>query len=97
MDSRCYNRLRAEVNDDFPLEFIKRLQRFDPVLLCGKCNVDAMLSSTPLLWIQDPLKPRPFGREPHDLDSPNLDGHLPPHPCYSLQLRRTEIDCGLQG
>ncbi|GBO34163.1 hypothetical protein AVEN_20986-1 [Araneus ventricosus] len=35
-----------------------------------------------------PLKPGLFGRKRYELDSPNLDGHLPhhPNPCYSLHL-----------
>ncbi|GBO14514.1 hypothetical protein AVEN_88529-1 [Araneus ventricosus] len=46
-----------------------------------------------------PLKPGPFGRKRHELDSPNLGGHLPPHltPSYKLPLRHTEMGCGLQG
>ncbi|GBN36563.1 hypothetical protein AVEN_122749-1 [Araneus ventricosus] len=31
------------------------------------------------------------------MDSPNLGGHLPHHPCYNLPLRHTEMGCGLQG
>ncbi|GBM43778.1 hypothetical protein AVEN_109630-1 [Araneus ventricosus] len=43
-----------------------------------------------------PLKPRIFGRKRHELDSPNLDGHLPHHPspCYNLPLK---LSCGWQG
>ncbi|GBM96134.1 hypothetical protein AVEN_153259-1 [Araneus ventricosus] len=31
-------------------------------------------------FLLDPLKPRLLGRIPHELDSPNLGGHLPHHP-----------------
>ncbi|GBM94204.1 hypothetical protein AVEN_55754-1 [Araneus ventricosus] len=43
------------------------------------------------------LKPGPFDRKRHELDSPNLGGRLPPHTCYNLPLRRMEMRCGLQG
>ncbi|GBO29419.1 hypothetical protein AVEN_11085-1 [Araneus ventricosus] len=43
-----------------------------------------------------PLK---TGRIHHELNSPNLGGHLPHHPtpCYNQPLRRTEMGCGWQG
>ncbi|GBO29206.1 hypothetical protein AVEN_117876-1 [Araneus ventricosus] len=41
-----------------------------------------------------PLKPGYFGRLRHELDSPNLRGHLPHHPCCNPPLRRTEMGCG---
>ncbi|GBO29875.1 hypothetical protein AVEN_56735-1, partial [Araneus ventricosus] len=46
-----------------------------------------------------PLKPGLFGRKRHELDSPNLGGHLPRHPTpwYNLSLRCTEMGCGAQG
>ncbi|GBL98380.1 hypothetical protein AVEN_187719-1 [Araneus ventricosus] len=46
-----------------------------------------------------PLKPEPFGRKRHELDSPNLGCHLQHHSTsfYNLPLRRPEMGCGLQG
>ncbi|GBM40657.1 hypothetical protein AVEN_111285-1 [Araneus ventricosus] len=41
------------------------------------------------------FQPGLFGRERHELDSPNVGGPLP-HPCYNLPLRRTEMVCGWQ-
>ncbi|GBN11299.1 hypothetical protein AVEN_151131-1, partial [Araneus ventricosus] len=43
-----------------------------------------------------PLKPGVFGRKRHELDSPNLGGHLPHHSifCHNLPLRLTEMGCG---
>ncbi|GBN75939.1 hypothetical protein AVEN_255327-1 [Araneus ventricosus] len=45
------------------------------------------------------LKPELFGKMQHELDSPNMGGHLPHHPkpCYNLPLRRSETVCGWQG
>ncbi|GBN59195.1 hypothetical protein AVEN_189343-1 [Araneus ventricosus] len=39
------------------------------------------------------------GGKRHELDSPNLNGHLSHHPAllYNLPLRRAEIGCGWQG
>ncbi|GBM33684.1 hypothetical protein AVEN_54815-1 [Araneus ventricosus] len=47
-----------------------------------------------------PFKTGPFlGRIRHELDSPNLGGHLPhlPNPCCNLPLRRTKMGCCGQG
>ncbi|GBM74510.1 hypothetical protein AVEN_178448-1 [Araneus ventricosus] len=35
----------------------------------------------------------------HELDSPNMGGHLPHHStlCYNLPLRRSEMGCGCKG
>ncbi|GBO26808.1 hypothetical protein AVEN_82608-1 [Araneus ventricosus] len=40
-----------------------------------------------------------FGRMRHELNSPNLGGHLPCHltPCYNLPLRCTKMGCDGQG
>ncbi|GBN22519.1 hypothetical protein AVEN_187823-1 [Araneus ventricosus] len=60
--------------------------------ICGGSSVESVFKPAP-------LKPATFGRNRHELDSPNLDGHLPPHhtSCYNLPLGRTEMGCGLQG
>ncbi|GBN29315.1 hypothetical protein AVEN_167141-1, partial [Araneus ventricosus] len=44
-----------------------------------------------------PLKPGDFGRKRHELDSPNLGGHLPLTSCYNLPVRCSGMDCGWQG
>ncbi|GBM17634.1 hypothetical protein AVEN_200881-1 [Araneus ventricosus] len=43
-----------------------------------------------------PLKPGVLGRKRHELDSPNLGGHLPHHPtfCYYHPVKHTEMSCG---
>ncbi|GBN00778.1 hypothetical protein AVEN_168995-1 [Araneus ventricosus] len=44
--------------------------------------------------VSAPLKSGLFGRMRHELNSPNLGGHLPhPYPLYSLPLKRTEMGC----
>ncbi|GBL92583.1 hypothetical protein AVEN_131413-1 [Araneus ventricosus] len=49
-------------------------------------------------FLPSPLKPCLL-RMIHELNSPNLGGHLPhpPNPCYNLSLRRKEMGCGCQG
>ncbi|GBL87733.1 hypothetical protein AVEN_81344-1 [Araneus ventricosus] len=46
-----------------------------------------------------PLKQELFWRIRHELNSPNLGGHLPhnPNPCCNLPLRPMEMGCGTQG
>ncbi|GBM99228.1 hypothetical protein AVEN_182334-1 [Araneus ventricosus] len=46
-----------------------------------------------------PLKPGVFGRKRHELDLPNLGGHLPHNLIlfYNFPLRRTEMGCGWIG
>ncbi|GBM82597.1 hypothetical protein AVEN_201876-1 [Araneus ventricosus] len=54
------------------------------------------LQSRDDIFLLAPLKQGYFGRLRHELDSPNLRGHLP-HPltpCRNLPLRRTEMGCG---
>ncbi|GBN64587.1 hypothetical protein AVEN_189781-1 [Araneus ventricosus] len=70
-------------------------------LLDDWCNIpqdqiDNLILSMPR---RSPLKPGVFGRKRHELDSPNLGGHLPRHSTlyYNLLLRRTEMGCGWQG
>ncbi|GBO25029.1 hypothetical protein AVEN_161915-1 [Araneus ventricosus] len=47
------------------------------------------------LFLLVPLKLRLWGRR-HEFVSPNLGGRLPPHPCYNLPLKLTEMGCGSQ-
>ncbi|GBO07707.1 hypothetical protein AVEN_83795-1 [Araneus ventricosus] len=43
------------------------------------------------LFLLAPLKPGPSEWKQHELDSPNLGGHLPPHRFYKLPLRFARI------
>ncbi|GBN12695.1 hypothetical protein AVEN_110749-1 [Araneus ventricosus] len=70
----------------------------DPATVCVSESPLCSLSLANLCRFA-PLKPKPFARKRHELDSPNLGGRLPhlSTPCSNLHLRRTEMGCGLQG
>ncbi|GBL75997.1 hypothetical protein AVEN_234312-1 [Araneus ventricosus] len=59
----------------------------------GAAISSAVIGGSTINISSAPLKPGVFGRKRHELDSPNLGGHLPHHPtsCYNLPLRRSEM------